>query len=251
MREPSCLSLSPWHAGHGPSAWRVTVGLAAVGLFAHAADESRDDLGIWIKKLESAPETHDAIPWADGSLQNRGSQTQGGHLVGLGQETADGSIECNIVSWMSAKIKRVCSSTYDSETLSVCRASEDGVTVALMHQEMLHGRLPSITERVLVGFRGESETERKTRVRTFSDGGGTVSTVRSSKMSGTRNKRRIADVAGLREMYSDTSKDSLEHIPGDRNPSDPLTKRTPLADFKKKGTISLLWRLLRFGTWKR
>ena len=212
---------------------------------------NHEELGIWIRKLDSPPEEHCSLFWADGSLQNRGSRTQGGHLVALGTMTADGCrADCNVVSWISSGIKRVCTSTFDSETLSVSRASDDGVSAALVFQELFFGRLPSITERVMIGFTGGAD-ERTVRVIGFSDGGGTVSTVLSSKVT-TPNKRRAADVASLREMYSDTSKDSLSHIQGERNPSDPLTKKFVLDSFKKvSSTLYLLWNLCHNGIWIR
>ena len=95
-------------------------------------EANHGDLGIWIRKLDGPLEDHCSIFWADGSLQNRGSKTQGGHLVGLGIATDDLSkVECNVVTVLSSSIKRVCTSTFDSETLSVSRASDDAVTAAL------------------------------------------------------------------------------------------------------------------------
>ena len=103
------------------------------------------------------------------------------------------------------------------------RASDDAITAVLTFQELYFGRLPSIIERVMIGFTGNSD-DRTIRITAFSDGGGTISTVLSSKITA-RNKRRAADVASLREMFNDnnTNGDILSHVA--------LTKKTSLPSF--------------------
>ena len=72
---------------------------------------------------------------------------------------------------------------------------------------------------------------------------------------GVRNKRRMGDVSSLRELYSGeehgNTNDELYHLDGTKNPSDPLTKRTPLkmskGSFISK-TVDKLFRILRYGT---
>ena len=208
--------------------------------FVHA---NRSKLGVVMRKLLPSGKTvTDSSPavflYADGSLQNRGSKTQGGHLIGAGFLSEDGGAPdtCNPQGWQSAAIKRVCTSTFDGETLSLLRATEDGTHVSYLQQELIFGTFLSIAERVLHHKRGEPE--RLIPILAYSDGNATVQSVLSSKLT-QRNKRRLADVACLRESYGhEVAVDTLKHPEASRNPSDPLTEKTKL--LLTVGTMFLL-----------
>ena len=87
--------------------------------------------------------------------------------------------------------------------------------------------------------------ERLVPILAFSDGNATVQSVLSSKLT-QRNKRRLADVACLRESYGhEDAVDTLKHLEGPRNPSDPLTKKTKLV--LNAGTMDLLHQFMTKG----
>ena len=101
----------------------------------------------------------------------------------------------------------------------------------------------SIAERVLHSVRGAPQ--RLIPILAFSDGNATVQSVLSSKLT-QRNKRRLADVACLRESYGhEDAVDTLKHLEGPRNPSDPLTKKTKL--LLTVGTMVLLHKFMTLG----
>jgi len=127
--------------------------LATMIDFVHA---NRSKLGIVLRKLAHEGKTaKDCVPaiflYADGSLQNRGSKTQGGHLIGAGflNEHGGAPAVCNPQGWQSAAIKRVCTSTFDGETLSLLRGTEDATYISYLQQELIFGTFMSIAERVL------------------------------------------------------------------------------------------------------
>ena len=62
-----------------------------------------------------------------------------------------------LLSWVSASLKRVCTSTYDAETLSLLRATDESIAIALLFTELTSGRLPSLTEQVLLRGFGHKE----------------------------------------------------------------------------------------------
>ena len=137
----------------------------------------------------------------------------------LGQQPAA------LLSWVSASLKRVCTSTYDAETLSLLRATDESIAIALLFTELTSGRLPSLTEQVLLRGFGHKECVPRSRIGTvaYSDGESVVSNIHTSKAQ-IRNKRRRVDVASLREA-SDDGVVVFEHVPTDLMVADGTTKK--------------------------
>ena len=166
--------------------------------------------------------------FADGSWANAGDRTQGGHMIFLADKASKGKLgqqPAALLSWVSASLKRVCTSTYDAETLSLLRATDESIAIALLFTELTSGRLPSLTEQVLLRGFGHKECVPRSRIGTvaYSDGESVVSNIHTSKAQ-IRNKRRRVDVASLREA-SDDGVVVFEHVPTDLMVADGTTKK--------------------------
>ena len=182
----------------------------------------------------------DVLSFADSSLNNRGTKTQGGdcEFIVASDLGADATgeelynylqgwfVKVNAVSVVSQGITRVANSSFDGETLVLDKATTASVYFAHCVDEYKQGRPRSLEARAYFG--GPDATvpvSRKTRVLQLSDGQGTVKAVTTTKLT-QRNKRRATDLAGLKEHFSeDGSQDFLGHISDPKNLADCLTKR--------------------------
>ena len=63
---------------------------------------------------------------------------------------APGEVVAGMVDFKSHKIARVCNCTYDAETIETVEGSDVGLSVSYLVSEWRSGRLPSMTERVLL-----------------------------------------------------------------------------------------------------
>ena len=81
--------------------------------------------------------------------------------------------------------------------------------------------------------------------RLFTDCESLVSHLRSQKASKGMSKRRIFDLADIREALQMKDLDSVEHIDGKTNPTDCLTKRRT----RCLQTMGILQSVLRDGAW--
>ena len=142
------------------------------------------------------------VLFADGSWANEGNRTKGGHGVFLADRRKLGSCKPStacLLTWLSATLKRVCTSTFDSETLSLLRGVDDLTALAFLVSEMRYGRLPNILERALVCGFGMREVPRP-RIPMFAycDGKSVIDAIYSSRWQ-IKSKRRRVDLASLRE----------------------------------------------------
>ena len=166
--------------------------------------------------------------FADGSWANEGDSTRGGHLVAFVSKKDIGRgvpSTASLVGWQSSKLSRVCTSTFDSETLSTVRGLDDAVSTAYIATEMRFGRMPNILERSLMRGFGDREVPRpKVPVHAYNDGKGLVDAVHGSKHT-VRSKRRRVDIASLREAVESEAV-SLAHCDTHAMTADGLTKRS-------------------------
>ena len=142
------------------------------------------------------------VLFADGSWANEGNRTKGGHGVFLADRRKLGSCKPStacLLTWLSATLKRVCTSTFDSETLSLLRGVDDLTALAFLVSEMRYGRLPNILGRALVCGFGMREVPRP-RIPMFAycDGKSVIDAIYSSRWQ-IKSKRRRVDLASLRE----------------------------------------------------
>ena len=192
--------------------------------------KDEDTLGVVLNKLDC--EKLCVVCHADGSFGNaEKGKTQGGHLVWLANSSSKGVQDTQVgslVNWLSSSLKRVCTSTFDAETLSTLRGSDEALCVAYLVSELLYGRYPSIAERVLTHGFGHRDVILKPKVPVylFNDGDGTVKAVNTSAIK-QANKRRILDIASLRELV-DEELATLEHVDTHSMMADGLTKSAPL-----------------------
>ena len=183
------------------------------------------------------PDKLGSLTHADGSFANRGERTQGGYCTFLTSMTTDascapGEVVAGMVDFKSHKIARVCNCTYDAETIETVEGTDVGLSVSYLVTELRYGRLPSLAERVLLrGYGHESEVAGPlVSTRVLNDGMGTITSIYSTKP--VTNKRRMLDVALLREVV-DSGKVGLGHCPTDKMCADALTKRMPTDAVRK------------------
>ena len=183
--------------------------------------------------------TWNNVVYADASLGNvDNARTQGGRAVNI--EDALG--KCATLVCRSGKLHRVAQSSFDGETLVAVDATGDGFEVALTLEEVVNGPPRGLLERVLRRSLGSGHKEPsglQFPPTVYSDGHGTVQSANGSKA--VQCKRRQVDIAALRESLELGDVAAVVHLPGVRNPVDPLTKFMPLTGH---GTVRVLEEML-------
>ena len=115
---------------------------------------------------------------------------------------------CNILSWKSCKTKRIVSSTYDGETLSLTTALEEAIFIK--HQ--------------LVSILGIGNKD--ILIEAFCDCGDTVAAIVSNKpLPTSKNRLAALEIARVKEMKDDKVIDSVHWVPSGSQLADVLTKR--------------------------
>ena len=199
--------------------------------------DTADD-GIYLPRVD--PENIGTLVFADASFANRGERTQGGYCVFLtsmstGTDPSASTVSGGMVVHKSGKIARVCVATFDAETIETVEGSDAGLCVSYLVTELLHGRLPSMAESVLLHGYGHAREVPRPRVWTkvLNDGYGTVSAVHSTRP--VTNRRRKIDIALLRESV-DEGVIELEHCETGLMVADALTKRMNTEALRRAAT---------------
>ena len=187
---------------------------------------SRGSKGILLSKLD--PLQLMAVLYGDGSFGNAGAKTQGGHAIFL--VSKKNRRRGNLAAWLSATLKRVCTSTFDAETLSILRGADEQVCIAFVVSEFLGKRTPSIKESALLhGFGRRPQPQPMIPMLALTDSDGLEKAVQSSKIA-IKSKRRRIDLAALRELEEEVEGEeapgswTLRWIATDQQVADPLTK---------------------------
>ena len=176
------------------------------------------------------------VLFADGSWANaEDNKTKGGHAVFLASkkdvEQGNLAIVC-LLAWICASLKRVCTSTFDAEALSLLRGSDELLAVAYLMSEMYYGRMPSIAEKVLMYGFGTQEIPRPMlEMYAFNDGQGVIDSLNTTKWA-IKSKRRRVDISAMRETAEMVK---YGHCPTWLNVVDGLTKR----DWKLRKMLEL------------
>ena len=193
--------------------------------------------GICLPKL--SPNDLLLVLYTDGSYANVGTRTQGGHVLCLCARSEFengkvGSKRAALLTWLSSTIKRVCTSTFDSEILSLLRGTDEQLSAAYLISELFGSRLPSVWEHALAnGFGSRAPLKPTVPMLALTDAESVVSSIYSSKTN-IRNKRRRVDIASLREIGEDLE-DSwrLEHVDTSKQVADGLTKRMDTSQLRE------------------
>ena len=166
------------------------------------------------------------VLFADGSWANEGNRTKGGHAVFLADRRTVGSRSpagACLLTWLCASLKRICTSTFDSETLSLLRGCDDLTALGFLVTEMRHGRLPNILERALMSGFGSREVPRPILpMFAYCDGKSVIDAIYSSRWQ-IKSKRRRVDLASLRES-GELEHVAFSHCDTDKMVVDGLTK---------------------------
>ena len=166
------------------------------------------------------------VLFADGSWANEGNRTKGGHAVFLADRRTVGSRSpagACMLTWLCASLKRICTSTFDSETLSLLRGCDDLTALGFLVTEMRHGRLPNILERALMSGFGSREVPRPILpMFAYCDGKSVIDAIYSSRWQ-IKSKRRRVDLASLRES-GELEHVAFSHCDTDKMVVDGLTK---------------------------
>jgi len=170
----------------------------------------------------------------DSSLANEGAdmKTTGGFMVGIAEEATRGMKEFPfaLIKAKSHTIGRVVTATFDAECLELVEVADESLTVKLVLDECVNGPVPGMLERAA----GIAPVARAyTPVDVFSDAEGVVTNVNGLATT-TMNKRRVMDIAYLREAVDLRLIRSVVHCSGKTNPTNPLTKRTAEQDPSRK-----------------
>ena len=165
------------------------------------------------------------VLFADGSFANEGQRTRGGHLVCLADRRSIGqgvAALASLLAWTSQTLKRVCTSTFDSECLSTLRGSDDLTALGFLLTEMRYGRMPSILEKALMcGFGSREVPKPLVDMFAYNDGCGLVDAIHTTKWQQQSRRRRI-DLASLRESSEFIT---FAHCSTSKMVADGLTKR--------------------------
>jgi hypothetical protein len=195
----------------------------------------------WIPTLDK--KTLRLIGICDSSLGNlENSKTMGGRIVALASgrpENAD--VKVGVVLARAGRLHRVTTTSFDGETIIAASAASDCMGVSLLLEELQRGPVPSLFESVV----SRAQSARRVPVQPafpaalYSDGEGTVKATHNTTEIGC--KRRMGDIASLREAIELGDIADLVHIRGDQNPADPLTgsghvQSNQLSELLFKGT---------------
>ena len=172
--------------------------------------------------------------FTDGSWANEGNRTKGGHAVLITDEDELRDLDnltrkekkfmANIAMWLRSGLKRVCTSTFDSETLSLLRGVDDIILVGMLLNEFKKGPVPSLVMKALLqgtALRRTPETPLP-RCICWSDAGSVIETLHTSRWQ-VRNKRRRVDIASIKEAIEEDGLD-VRHCLSHEMLVDGLTK---------------------------
>jgi hypothetical protein len=159
----------------------------------------------------------------------------------------DALSRCNVTMCKSTKIKRVAVSAFDGECLILVELASDVLGLLLLLAELLQGKHASLLETALYSrpcdARSAVDPRSRMPAQLFSDSEGVINATYGTKAVDC--KRRAGDIAQLREAVELQDFDAINHVAGDSNPTDPLTKER---SSKTAATEALLLAALYEGT---
>ena len=179
--------------------------------------------GLVFRKLEGKLEV---IVFSDAAFQNLGdSGTQGGMMVMVceaqnqtgpvrGDEFRDKEIRGAVLTWRSAKVRKVTTSTFAAETIQAVAALDAAAEMRNMLRESVRGQ------------DGKGQAEEDIELHAKTDCKNLVDHVHSLRLF-PRERRLRAEVAVIREFLQKGELTSLQHIPSHVNVADALTKTMP------------------------
>jgi len=161
----------------------------------------------------------------DASVANRHDEaSQGARIIGV---MSKHSTKICCVDCSSRKVRRVNSSSFDSELLTLVEALDVGIVIGLLLEELCHGTRPSLTDKILLecdGIQLDRESCKSTLV-LHTDSKDSVERIYSLKSTGDVSKRRRIDISDVQETLVHKDLAEVQHICGSTNPLDVLTKR--------------------------
>jgi hypothetical protein len=203
--------------------------------------KNEPDVGMFLPVLnEDDPMRVVTLP--DASLGNLPSgKTAGGFLLGLADgEPGDEVFNMAVVKSRAHTVKRVAVSTFDAECLELIEAVDDGMVLKLLVEESVNGPALDLKTIVEMRARGTRPPDRTTvPLDAYCDGLSVVQNV-NKLASTTMNKRRVLDIAHLREAIELKYLRSLLHVDGRVNPANPLTKRCSPQEISRIRMMRLL-----------
>ena len=202
-----------------------------------------DPLTTFIPTLDRTKEI-DILLIDDAGMGDSGSWVggQGGTLLGLGEK--NGSSKFATVYVKSGKFRRTAGSSFDGECIIVHDSLKTAIFVQGFLGELQNGKLrqglKANLEQTLDGV--AADVGQKADIHVFTDSDSVVRKVRASFNTADVNKRRVEDIADIRECMSEDAV-KIHHINGITNPTDALTKHFS----KCTSTRKLLKQLLESG----
>lgn len=164
--------------------------------------------------------------------------SQGARLVGL--MTNESNQICP-VEFVSKRIRRKGSSSFDVETLMAVETTDMCMVVALMVEEHESSVRPGMAQRLEMRLNGFEFQPQKVGIIQDVDAKDLVSRVKSLKRSLDVSKRRRIDIADLQEGLQENDLTDLRHIRGPTNPLDIGTKIIPHSSQQHRRYLDLVY----------
>jgi len=146
--------------------------------------------------------------------------SQGARLCGL----TEGSFAFAPVEFVSKRVRRKGSSSFDVETLMFVETVDMALIIAILAEEHEHGVRPGFSKRLQLASAGIKYVRHPTRIVLDTDAKDLVTRVKSLKTSLDVSKRRRLDIADVQECLTEGDIHEIRHIRGPTNPVDIGTK---------------------------
>ena len=166
---------------------------------------------------------------------------QMGYGIGLGHE---GDATFVPIQIKSSKAKRVTHSSFDIETITAVAALDAGLFTKFLIEEWYNGVRAS-RGAMLRGELKQTKKKEKVTCGMYTDCNSLVTHLESHKAPKGMSKRRVYDLADMRQALDEKDLDYIQHIEGKLNPMDCLTKRR----CRCLQTQAILQSVLRDGRW--
>ena len=253
----AALGTSLWAATHSQTDHAYDIALGAQKVNSLTVDDATtlnkaiasmrtNPLRTFIPKLDKKLRQRIAVI-KDAGMGDSGSWVggQGAMTIGLMEDGPEASDKFASVYTKSGKFKRTTGSSFDGE----CVVAHDAATVVLFIQgflcELEFGLRPNLAEALQARLDGVTGDGRVlVAIDMYSDSHGLVRKMRNAFNTADLSKRRVEDIADLRECIK-FNRLRIHHINGVTNPADALTK----VHAKSTKTRKILRELLETGKW--
>jgi hypothetical protein len=179
---------------------------------------------VFIPELSlQAGEELQLVTICDASLGGRiDDSSQGARCIGL---STTGSDQFAPIEFVSRKVRRRGSSSFDVEMLTLIEASDMLMVIRLLLEELLYGARPSLMHRLLFEVEGLHVPRPPVNYVVDCDAKDCIERIYSVKDSLTISKRRRMDVTDAQDLLIFNDVTEFRHVHGPTNPLDVGTKK--------------------------